>query len=56
MTRTCRDGHCHDSHDPESIEFLAAADSPNGNPLLLVGNEVSGTINVFEITVLNTGN
>ena len=41
---------------PESIEFVAAADSPNGNPLLLVGNEVSGTINVFEITVLNTGN
>ena len=40
---------------PESIEFVPAADSPSGEPLILVGNEVSGTINVFRVDVLNTG-
>ena len=40
---------------PESIEFVSASDSPSGQPLILVGNEVSGTINVFQVNVLNTG-
>ncbi|MEE4301301.1 MAG: choice-of-anchor I family protein [Pseudomonadales bacterium] len=40
---------------PESIEFVPAADSPSGEALILVGNEVSGTINVFQVNVLNTG-
>jgi hypothetical protein len=35
---------------PESIKFVAAADSPNGNPLLIIGNEVSGTVTVYQIT------
>ncbi|MDJ1114355.1 choice-of-anchor I family protein [Microbacterium dauci] len=35
---------------PESIAFIDAADSPNGSPLLAVGNEVSGTTTVFEVT------
>lgn len=35
---------------PESIKFVAAQDSPNNNPLLIIGNEVSGTVTVYQIT------
>lgn len=35
---------------PESIKFVAAEHSPNGNPLLLIGNEVSGTVTVYQVT------
>ena len=35
---------------PESIKFVAADDSPNGKPLLLIGNEVSGTVTVYQVT------
>ncbi|WP_394278608.1 choice-of-anchor I family protein, partial [Microbacterium sp.] len=35
---------------PESIAFIPADESPSGVPLLAVGNEVSGTTTVFEIT------
>lgn len=34
---------------PEGIAFIPAADSPNGEPLIAVGNEVSGTTTVFAI-------
>ncbi|MBY5991126.1 choice-of-anchor I family protein [Ferrimonas balearica] len=34
---------------PESLVFVADADSPTGQPLLLVGNEVSGSLTVWEI-------
>lgn len=34
---------------PESIKFVAAADSPNGNPLLIIGNEVSGTVTIYQV-------
>jgi len=37
---------------PESIEFVAAADSPTGQPLLILGNEVSGTTAIFSVTPL----
>jgi hypothetical protein len=37
---------------PESIKFVPAADSPNGNPLLLIGNEVSGSVTVYQLTEL----
>jgi hypothetical protein len=35
---------------PESIAFIAAEDSPNGSPMLAVGNEVSGTTTLWGIT------
>lgn len=34
---------------PEGIEFVPAAKSPNGKPLIIVANEVSGTISTYEI-------
>ena len=34
---------------PEGLVFVAAEDSPNGEPLLIVGNEVSGTTAVYQI-------
>ncbi len=34
---------------PEGALFVAKRDSPNGTPLLLVTNEVSGTIAVCEV-------
>ncbi len=35
---------------PEGIWFVSADDSPNGQPLLLVSNELSGTTTVFAVT------
>jgi len=34
---------------PEGMAFVAAADSPTDNALLIVGNEVSGTVSVWQI-------
>lgn len=34
---------------PEGLAFVPAEQSPNGKPLLIVGNEVSGTTAVFQI-------
>lgn len=35
---------------PESIKFVDAEDSPNGNALIIVGNEVSGSVTVYQVT------
>lgn len=34
---------------PEGLTFIAPVDSPNGEALLAVGNEVSGTTTIFQI-------
>ena len=36
----------------EGLAFVPAKDSPNGNNLLIVGNEVSGTTTVFQVDSL----
>ncbi len=38
---------------PEGVYFIAAENSPNDQPLLMVGNEVSGTTTIFAIDALN---
>lgn len=35
---------------PEGVHFIAASESPNGRPLLLVGNEVSGTTTIWQVS------
>jgi hypothetical protein len=37
---------------PEGLVFIRAEDSPNGKPLLIVANEISGTTTVFQINKL----
>ena len=36
---------------PEGLVFIPAAQSPNGRPLLVVGNEVSGTTAVLQLNL-----
>lgn len=36
---------------PEGLVFIPAARSPNGKPLLVVGNEVSGTTSVMQLNL-----
>ncbi len=36
---------------PEGLTFVGAADSPTGKPLLIVGNEVSGTTTLYQLDI-----
>lgn len=35
---------------PEGVAFISAEESPNGRPLVLVTNEVTGTVNIIQAT------
>ena len=37
---------------PEGLHFISAAKSPNGKPLLMVGNEVSGTTTIVQVDLV----
>jgi hypothetical protein len=36
---------------PEGLHFIAAADSPNGENLLVVANEVSGSTTIYQVNI-----
>ncbi|WP_294822658.1 choice-of-anchor I family protein [uncultured Flavobacterium sp.] len=40
---------------PEGIIFISAADSPDNKPYVIVANEISGTLTVFEVNTENLG-
>lgn len=44
-------------HGPEGITHIKAADSPDGKDYIIVANEISGTLTIFEVdtTLLGTG-
>lgn len=39
-----------DDRGPEGIIYISAADSPNGQPLLLLANEISNSVSVFQVS------
>jgi len=37
------------------VTFIAGDESPNGQPLVLVGNEVSRTVSIFQVEARSRG-
>jgi len=37
---------------PEGVIFINASNSPNGQPLVVVGNEISGTTTLYQVNQL----
>jgi hypothetical protein len=35
---------------PEGMSFVSAENSPTGEPLLIIGNEVSGSVQIYQVT------
>ncbi|MBU2871550.1 choice-of-anchor I family protein [Colwellia sp. E2M01] len=46
----CTDVNMAGDLGPESIKFISAEDSPTATALLVIGNEVSGTVTVYQVT------
>ena len=42
-------------HGPEGITFIDGTNSPNGTPYIVVANEISGTLTIFEVDTENLG-
>lgn len=43
-------------HGPEGITHIKAADSPDGKDYIIVANEISGTLTIFEVDTTNLSN
>ena len=43
-------------HGPEGITHIKAADSPDGKDYIIVANEISGTLTIFEVDTTLLGN
>ena len=55
LARTPADNTTPGSYDvsPEGMVFVPAEQSPNGKPMLIVANELSGTTTMYEVRVTN---
>ena len=42
--------YLNDHVSPEAMAFVSSAQSPNGSPMLIVANEVSGTVAILQPT------
>lgn len=40
---------------PETIQFVSAEKSPTGSAVIIIGNEVSGTVSIYEVGVNGSG-
>ncbi|WP_207382708.1 choice-of-anchor I family protein [Flavobacterium subsaxonicum] len=42
-------------HGPEGITYINPTDSPNSKPYIVIANEISGTLTIFEVNTENLG-